>query len=360
MKVKLLDLAAETASLDGALEAAAARVLRSGQFILGEEVAALERAFAAQSGKRFAIGASSGTDALLVSLWALGVGHGDEVVTSPLSFFATAGAITRLGARPVFADIDPETLNLDELHALSHVGGKTKALLPVHLFGRPAPLTNLLASGLPVVEDAAQAILSPGVGAGTVATYSFFPSKNLGGAGDGGLVLTDDEALADKIRLMRAHGSRPKYIHHIIGGNFRLDALQAAIVATKLPHLPAWQAARQRHVAEYRARLDAIPGQPLRLPSDAPGHVWHHFVVRAPRRDELRAHLAEHGVETEVYYPLALHLQPCFAELGYHPGALPHAEAATQEVLALPIHPQLQPGAIEFVASQIAAFYSRR
>ncbi len=357
MKVKLLDLAAETASLDGALEAAAARVLRSGQFILGEEVAALERAFCERSGRRAAVGVSSGSDALLVALWALGVGPGDEVVTTPLSFFATVGAIVRLGARPIFADIDPATFNLDVDDALRRITPRTRAIVPVHLFGRPLPLERLIGSGVPVIEDAAQAVLSPGVGAGRAATFSFFPSKNLGAAGDGGLVITDDVALADKIRLMRTHGSKPKYVHHQIGGNFRLDAMQAAILGAKLPHLPAWQAIRASHVARYRALL---AGLPLVLPDDAPGHVWHHFVVRAPERDALRAYLGERGVETEVYYPLALHLQPCFADWGGRPGDLPHAERATAELLALPIHPQLAPGALEYVAEQITDFYRAR
>lgn len=358
MKVKLLDLAAETASLGGALEAAATRVLQSGQFILGEEVAAFERAFVEQTGRRAAIGTSSGSDALLIALWAAGVGRDDEVITTPFSFFATVGAIVRLGARPIFAEIDPVTFNIDVDDVLRRIGPRTRAIVPVHLFGRPVPLDRLIASGVPVIEDAAQAVLSPGVGHGLAASYSFFPSKNLGAAGDAGMVITDDAALGEKIRLMRQHGSKPKYVHHVIGGNFRLDAMQAAILRAKLPHLPAWQQKRAQHVAEYRALLSQIPGAPLVLPDETPGHVWHHFVVRAPRRDELRAYLAERGVDTEVYYPLALHLQPCFADLGGKPGQLPHAERATSEVLALPIHPQLPPGAIDYVASQIRAFYA--
>jgi len=353
MKVPLLDLVAQHQALDGAVEAAVQRVLASGQFVLGPEVAALESELAALHGKKGAVGVSSGSDALLVSLMALGVGPGDEVITTPLSFFSTAGAIARLGARPVFVDIRPETLNLDAGQV--RITAKTKAIVPVHLFGRPAELDALVATGLPVVEDAAQAVGSSGIGAGKATTLSFFPSKNLGAAGDGGMVLSDDEAFLAAVRLLRTHGSHPKYIHAVLGGNFRLDALQAAVLRAKLPHLSSWNERRRSHAARYRQLLE---GTPLGLPTDVPGHVWHHFVVRAPRREALRTFLKHSDVDTEVYYPLALHLQPCFRPLGYQGGDCPEAERATAEVLALPVHPDLNGDQIDFVSERVRAFYA--
>lgn len=355
MRVPLLDLRRQWLQVGPSVESAVRAVLESGRYILGEEVDRLEQALAERAGVRFAVGVSSGTDALLAALHALGVGPGDEVVTTALSFFATAGAIARVGAKPVFADIEPATFNLDPRDALRRVTPRTRAIIPVHLFGRPAEVAPLRATGLPVVEDAAQALDAAGVGKlGTLATLSFFPSKNLGAAGDAGAVLTDDAALADRLRLLRAHGGRPKYVHHLVGGNFRIDALQAAILRAKLPFLADWNARRRAHAAAYRARL---AGTPLTLPEEAPGHVWHHFVVRAPDRDALRQHLAEHQVETEVYYPLPLHLQPCFSHLGYREGDLPHAEQAAKECLALPVHPDLEPAQLEHVAAAIHGFY---
>jgi dTDP-4-amino-4,6-dideoxygalactose transaminase len=355
MKVPLLDLRAQYATVGPAVESAVKRVLESGQYILGEEVAALEREIAEALGVAHAIGVSSGTDALLVALQALGVGPGDEVVTTALSFFATAGAIARLGARPVFADVEPDSFNLDPADALRRVGPRTRAFVPVHLFGRPARVAPLGAAGLPIVEDAAQALGAAGVGKlGRVATLSFFPSKNLGAAGDAGMVTTDDGELGDRMRLLRTHGSRPKYVHHIVGGNFRMDALQAAVLRAKLPQLADWNRRRRANATRYRALLDSTP---LVLPADGEGHIWHHFVVRAPAREALRAHLRERGVETEVYYPRPLHLQPCFAELGGKPGDLPEAERAAAEVLALPVHPELDDAQLEFVAQSIHEFY---
>jgi dTDP-4-amino-4,6-dideoxygalactose transaminase len=274
---------------------------------------------------------------------------------TPLSFFATAGAVARLGARPVFADIEPGSFNLDAAQALGRVGPRTRAILPVHLFGRPAELTRLAAAGLPLVEDAAQALGCPGLGKlSRAATLSFFPSKNLGAAGDAGMVLTDDAALADRMRLLRAHGARPKYLHHMVGANFRLDALQAAILRAKRPHLVDWNRRRRHNVARYR---ELLAGTPLGLPDDAEGHVWHHFVVRAPAREELKQHLAAREVETEVYYPIPLHLQPCFADLGGKEGDFPEAERAAREVLALPVHPDLTDAQLEHVAASVRAFY---
>jgi dTDP-4-amino-4,6-dideoxygalactose transaminase len=355
VKVPLLDLRAQHASVAEAVESAVRRVLESGQYILGDDVAALERELAGDVGLPHAVGVSSGTDALLASLWALGVGPGDEVVTTALSFFATAGAIARLGAKPVFADIEPDSLNLDAGAALDRVTPRTRAIIPVHLFGRPADVAPLQQAGLPIVEDAAQALGCPGLGrVGRLVTLSFFPSKNLGAAGDAGMVLTADAELADRVRLLRAHGSRPKYVHHVVGGNFRLDTLQAAILRAKRPFLVEWNARRRRHAARYRELLSKTP---LILPEDAPGHVWHHFVVRAPKRDELRAHLQTREIESEVYYPRPLHLQPCFS--GYREGDLPEAERACREVLALPIHPQLDDAQLEHVAAAVEEFYGR-
>jgi dTDP-4-amino-4,6-dideoxygalactose transaminase len=350
VKVPLLDLRAQHASIAEEIEAAALRVVRSGQFILGEEVESFEREIARQVGLTHAIGMSSGTDALLAALWALGVGPGDEVITTAMSFFATAGAIVRLGAKPVFADID-EHFNLDPDSALARVTARTRAIIPVHLFGRPAEVAPLASAGLPIVEDAAQALGVPNLGKiARIVTLSFFPSKNLGAAGDAGMTLTNDAELADRLRLLRAHGSRPKYTHHIIGGNFRLDALQAAILRAKRPHLAKWNAHRRENVARYR---ELLANTPLTLPEDVEGHIWHHFVVRAPRRDELRAHLSSREIETEVYYPRPLHQQPCL----HDESSLPNAERAAKEVLALPVHPELSEAQLEHVATSIKEFY---
>jgi dTDP-4-amino-4,6-dideoxygalactose transaminase len=345
MKVALADLAAQYAALKSELDVATQRVLASGRYINGEDVVAFEHEMAHDSGHAYAIGVSSGSDALLAALWALGIGPGDEVVTTAFSFFATAGAIARLGATPVFADIDPRTFNLDPASALSRITPRTRAIIPVHLFGRPA---DPLGANLPILEDAAQAVGSPGLG--KLAALSFFPSKNLGAAGDAGMVLTDDAELADRIRLYRGHGARPKYEHHVVGANLRMDTLQAAILRVKRPHLAAWNAQRRVNAMLYRELLATTP---LVLPDDAPGHVWHQFVVRAPRRDELRAFLREHEIETEVYYPKPLHQQTPFAR----GESFPAAERVCAEVLVLPVHPHLDLSQLEFVADAIRRFY---
>jgi dTDP-4-amino-4,6-dideoxygalactose transaminase len=356
MIVPLLDVAAQQGPLREELLAAATRVIDDGRYILGPDVEAFERELAAAVSTRHAIGLSSGTDALLVALMALGVGPGDEVVTTPFSFFATAGCIARLSARPVFADIDPATFNIDPAAAAAACGPRTKAVIAVHLFGRPAPE---LPVDVPVVADAAQA-----VGAGQVtelcACYSFFPSKNLGGFGDAGALVTNDESFADRIRLLRAHGSRPKYVHQAVGGNFRIDTLQAALLRVKLPHLGRWTAARRANADRYRHLFAATPGIPpeLRLPTDDPAHIYNQFVVRAPDRDRLRSFLGEFGVTTEVYYPLPFHLQPCFRDLGQAEGTFPQAEAASREALALPIYPELSEAQQAHVVSRVAAFYA--
>jgi dTDP-4-amino-4,6-dideoxygalactose transaminase len=350
MKVALAELVADHAGARAELDAAIGRVIDSGHFIGGPEVEAFERELAASVGAARAIGTSSGTDALLVALMALDVGVGDEVVTTPFSFFATAGAIARLGARPVFADVD-EDFNLDPAAAVAVVTSRTRAIVTVNLYGR---LAALPVTPLPIIEDSAQSI-GAGPVRGLVAAMSFFPTKNLGAMGDAGAVLTDDGALADRVALLRNHGARPKYTHHQVGGNFRLDALQAAILRVKLARLAGWTAARRANAARYRELL--APIAQVVPPRDSPEHVYHHFVIRAERRDALRDALTKAGVATEVYYPLPLHLQPCFAELAYRPGSMPRAEAASREALALPVHPSVTAEQQRHVVAAIAAFY---
>ena len=350
MTVPAFDMAADLAPIRAEIDAAIKRVLDSGMFIGGPEVTAFEAELAAAHGARHAIGVSSGTDALVATLMALGIGPGDEVVTTPFTFFATAGCIARVGARIVFAEIDASTLALDPQAALAACTPRTKAIIPVHLFGATAPLP---AAACPVIEDSAQRI-GAGPPRGIAAALSFFPSKNLGALGDGGAVLTDDAELADRIALVRTHGARPKYHHLAIGGNFRLDALQAAVLRVKLARLAERTARRRELAARYRALLADVPVTPL---PHEPAHVYHQFVIRAPRRDALRAHLAGAGVGTAVYYPEPLHLQPCFAHLGYRAGSFPNAEAATGEVLALPFHPNLTESDLAYVVDHTARFY---
>jgi len=348
-------MAAELAAVRHEIDAAIARVLDSGVFVGGDEIAAFERELAAATAVRSAIGTSSGSDALHAIFLALGVTPGDEVVTTPLTFFATAGSAARRGARIVFADVDDESLTLDPRAALSVCSDRTRAVVPVHLFGHPATLPL---APCPIVEDAAQS-LGAGPLRGRAAAVSFFPTKNLGALGDAGAVLTDDPALADRIALLRVHGARPKYHHLAIGGNFRLDPLQAAVLRAKLPHLAAWNAARRSHADRYRALFAATRLPPeLRLPAPHDAHVYHQFVIRAPRRNALRDYLAAAGVGTEIYSPEPLHLQPCFAELGYGEGAMPIAERAASEVLALPMYPSLTADKQAIVVDEIAAFYA--
>jgi dTDP-4-amino-4,6-dideoxygalactose transaminase len=355
MNVSLFDMRAEVAAVRGDLDRAIARVLDSGVFVGGPEVEGFERELAVAAGRGRAVGMSSGSDALLAIAMALGIGPGDEVITTPLTFFATAGAAARLGARVVFTEIDDTTLALDPSRALAACTSKTRAIITVHLHGHPAVVP--VGAPCPVIEDAAHSVVGTPL-RGLAAALSFFPTKNLGALGDAGAVLTDDPALADRIALLRTQGARPKYHHVAVGGNFRLDALQAAILRTKLPHLAGWTAGRRAHAARYRERFAAASLPPeLRLPADHDGHVYHQFCIRAPRRDALRAFLGDAGIGTEIYYPEPLHLQPCFAELGYRAGSLPIAERACDELLALPIHPALPRGAEDVVVDRIAAFY---
>ncbi|HLK88458.1 MAG TPA: DegT/DnrJ/EryC1/StrS family aminotransferase [Polyangia bacterium] len=359
-RIAMQDLGALHAPLGEELRAAAARVLASGRFILGPEVAAFEDELAAATGVPHAVGVSSGTDALLALLMAGGVGPGDEVVTTPYSFIATAEAIARLGARPVFADVEPDTLNLDPRAAAARIGPRTRAVLVVHLFGRPARLAALrdlcAGAGVALYEDAAQAIGAEAVGSGGAAALSFFPAKNLGGFGDGGAVLTAAAPLAAALRRIRNHGAGDKMHHELLGGNFRLDELQAALLRVKLPHLAGWTAERRRLAALYHDLLGALP---VALPPADGGAVWSQFVIRVPaeRRPALRRLLDERGIATAVYYPLPLHLQPALAFLGHRPGDFPHAERAAAEALALPIYPGLADAGVTRVVEAVADFF---
>jgi dTDP-4-amino-4,6-dideoxygalactose transaminase len=369
--VPLLDLDAQYRPLRDQLLAAITRVCDSQRFIQGPEVEALERELGATLDLPHVIGVSSGTDALLMALMALEIGAGDEVITSPYSFFATAGAISRLGARPVFVDIDAATFNLDPAATAAAITSRTRAIIPVHLFGQAADLTPILEAAsrasVPVIEDAAQAIGAayrgrPLGGWGSIGCFSFFPSKNLGAFGDGGLVTSTDASLAQRLRLLRNHGMEPRYHHRLVGGNFRLDALQAAVLRIKLPHLAAWTAARQRNAQRYRRLFhDAGLDDVVRLPVEAPNrtHIYNQFVIRVAERDRLRAELTERGIGTEVYYPVPFHLQECFAALGYEAGAFPEAEAAAREALALPIYAELSEGQQATVVGAIGTFYRR-
>ena len=372
IEVPLVDLKAQHAPLRDDIVTAMTAVLDEGRFILGDRVAALEVAAARVVGTRHAIGVSSGTDALLAGLMALGVGPGDEVVTTPFTFFATAGVIARTGARPVFVDIRRDTYNLDVEAAEAACTERTKAIVPVHLYGQVADMDAIVdlarRRSLAVVEDACQALGASRTGhragaSGDVGCFSFFPTKNVGALGDGGLVTTNDDALAEKVRLLRTHGSADRREYAFVGGNFRLDALQAAVVSVKLPLLPEWNAARRANAARYAAlwaRSGLVERGIVVPPTEAAGahHIYHQYVVRVERREELRAWLADHRIGTGVYYASALHLVSCFSGLGYQPGDLPEAEEAAQTALALPVHPDLSPEQLEHVVETVAAFYS--
>ncbi len=387
MKVPLLDLKAQYATIRDAVETAIGEVCESQYFVLGPHVERFEQAVAEYCGTSFAVGVSSGTDALLLALMALDIGPGDEVITTPYTFFATAGTIARVGARPVFCDIDPDTYNISAAAVARFVdesclpsddglvnrttGGRVRAIMPVHLYGQVADLDALIAIAaerqLAVVEDAAQAIgaeLPDGRRAGAVGDigcFSFFPSKNLGAFGDAGMCVTEDPALAERMRILRVHGAEPKYFHSLIGGNFRLDALQAAVLSVKLPHLDDWTAARQRNAEHYDQMFDAAAlGSNITTPRVLAGrHIFNQYVVRAARRDELRAWLQDRGIGTEIYYPVPLHEQACFAYLGYGPNDLPESSRAARETLALPIYPELSQQQREFVVSRTRQFFEQ-
>ena len=379
--VPLLDLKAQYVAIRDELREAMDRVAESQHFILGPEVEALEREVADYSQCEYGIGVSSGSDALLVTLMAIGLKPGDEVITTPYTFFATAGAVSRLGGRPVFVDIDPLTYNIDPAAIEAAVTERTRAVIPVHLYGQMADMDPIMEAAsrhdLYVIEDAAQAIGSEyrGRRAGSIGhfgCFSFFPSKNLGGFGDGGMVTANDAELADKVKLLRNHGYRPKYYNKVVGGNFRLDAIQAAVLRVKLKYLDSWTEGRQRNAARYRdlfeeAGLAVAPGSPVDgakgvvLPTEAPEcrHIYNQFVVRAGRRDELMAHLKARKIGTEIYYPVPMHLQECFADLGHRPGDFAESERAAAETLALPIYPELTGEMMETVVEAVADFYGR-
>ena len=371
MKVPLLDLKAQYATIREEVRAGVDRVFESQQFVLGPETLALEGEIARYSQTKFAIGCASGSEALLLALQSCGVGAGDEVITTPFTFFATASAITRLGARPVFVDIDERTYTIDPSRVADAITGKTKAIVPVHLYGQCAEMDPLLElgrqRGIPIIEDAAQAIGAEDRGRragsmGAIGTFSFYPSKNLGGAGDGGMLVTTDPQHEQRLRMLRVHGERQRYFHKIVGINSRLDELQATVLRAKLSHLDEWTTARQRNVQEYEMMFtDAgLTGQ-FDLPLVRPGarHVFHQFViqVREGRREALRAFLRERGVGSDVYYPVPLHLQECFEFLGYKKGEFPLAERAADETLALPVYPELTVEQKDYVVESLVEFF---
>jgi dTDP-4-amino-4,6-dideoxygalactose transaminase len=362
--IPLLDLKAQYASIRNEVRTALDRVIDSQRFILGPEVEALEREIASYSGCAYGIGVSSGTDALLASLMAIEIKPGDEVITSAYSFSATASTIVRLGARPVFADIDLGSYNIDTQAIEGKISSRTRAIIPVHLFGRMADMTPIMdiagRHGLAVIEDAAQAIGSElhGRRAGSIgdlACFSFFPSKNLGGFGDGGMVTTNSRELADRLRLLRSHGFKTKYHNEILGGNFRLDEIQAAVLRVKLKYLDQWTEGRRRNAGIYRDALKAVTS--VALPGEAPDsrHIFNQFVVRNSNRDALMAHLKERGIGCEIYYPIPLPLLHCFGELSAKTGDFPVSEIAARQTLALPIYPELTLQMIQSVSATIAA-----
>jgi dTDP-4-amino-4,6-dideoxygalactose transaminase len=372
MKVPLLDLQAQYRPLRAEILAAIERVCDSQRFIMGPEITALEDEMARMLGVRHAIAVSSGTDALLLALMALDVKAGDEVITPTYSFFATAGAVARLGARPVLVDIDEATFNVDPAQAIAAITPRTKAIIPVHLFGLSAEMDPLVdaatRAGIPIVEDAAQAIGAtyksrPLGSLGAFGCFSFFPSKNLGAFGDAGLLTAMDDELAKRARLLRTHGMEPRYYHHLVGANFRMDALQAAILRVKAPHLDRWTEGRRANAARYRTLFrDAGLLEDVTLPSEAAGcrHIYNQFVIRVANRDGLRAHLDERGIGTEIYYPVPFHMQPCFADLGHRRGDFPKAERAAAGSLALPIYSELTAAQQEAVVGAIGEFVQRR
>jgi dTDP-4-amino-4,6-dideoxygalactose transaminase len=366
MKVPLLDLKAQYATIKDEILAAVSEVLESQRCIGGPKVEELEEKIAAVCDCRFAVGASSGTDSILNSLMSLDIGPGDEVITTAFTFFATAGCIARTGAMPVFIDIDPKTYNMDPALVEDAVSERTKAIMPVHLFGQMAdmdPIMEVAAKyNLHVIEDAAQSISSTyksrkAGSIGTAGCFSFFPSKNLGGIGDGGMVVTNSEDIHKRLLMMRNHGQDPKYYYRYIGGNFRLDPIQAAALLVKLPHLDEWSEARRRNAAYYNEKFKGSPVQTPFVRNDCVS-IYNQYVIRVPRRDQLVKHLREKEIGCEIYYPRPMHVQECFKYLEYEAGALPVSEKAAGEVLAIPIYPELSDEMKDYVAETIIAFLS--
>jgi dTDP-4-amino-4,6-dideoxygalactose transaminase len=377
MKVPLLDLKAQYLTIKEEIRSAIDEVLESQIFILGPKVEEFEKSIAAYSQAKYGVGVSSGTDALLVSLMAIDIQPGDEVITTSFTFFATAGAVARLKARPVFVDIDPITFNIDSAKIESAITKKTKAIIPVHLFGQCADMDPIMAiantHGLYVIEDAAQSIGAEYKGRragsiGHLGVFSFFPSKNLGGFGDGGMVVMNDEKFFEKVKTLRAHGSHPKYYHKIVGGNFRLDSLQAAILSVKLRYLDDWSHSRQKNADSYDQvfKMTGLIQKELALPpravyrdqGDKNYHIYNQYTIRTKKRNELQAHLKSAAIGSEIYYPLPLHLQECFKELGYRRGDLPVSEEAVESVLSIPIYPELTAEQKEYIIATIVSFYA--
>jgi dTDP-4-amino-4,6-dideoxygalactose transaminase len=370
MPVPLLDLRAQHATIRDDVVASLLELVDSQLFILGAPVEALERQVAELSHTRYAVGCASGTDALLLALRTLDAGRGDEVITTPFTFFATAGTIHNVGATPVFVDIEPDTFNIRPDLAAAARTSKTKAVVPVDLFGQMAAVEEIAAAlpGIPVVEDAAQSIGARRSIDGewrmagevaTIGTFSFFPSKNLGGYGDGGMMVTQDEAIAERLRRLRMHGGAKQYFHDEVGFNSRLDALQAAVLSAKLPHLAGWSAKRRENATYYDASLAGIAGVRPPVIDRANESIFNQYTIRAERRDDLQSFLKGRGIGTSIYYPLPLHLQPCFEYLGYKQGSCPESERAAREVLSLPIYPELTHAQLDEVIDGVRAFYGR-
>ncbi len=370
MAVPLLDLKAQHATIRDDVVAALMDVVDQQAFILGDPVAQLECSVAGLSQVKYAVGCANGTDAILLALRALGVGQGDEVITTPFTFFATGGAVHNVGARPVFVDIDPRTYNIDPALISAAITPRSKAVIAVDLFGQMAPIEQVAAAakGLPVIEDAAQSIGASRVidgktvmagEAAAIGTYSFFPSKNLGGYGDGGMMVTQDEGLFEALMKLRTHGSRRTYYHEIVGYNSRLDALQAAVLRAKLPHLEAWSAARRRNAAYYDAAFADVSEVTTPYVDPANTSIYNQYTIRVAQRDALQTHLKDRGIGSNVYYPLPLHLQPCFAYLGYTEGQCPVAERAAKEVLSLPVFPELTTAQLDEVIAAVRGFFGR-
>ena len=367
MNVPLLDLKAQYATIKDEILSAVEEVLTSQQCIGGSKVAQLEEEVAAISGCRFAVGVSSGTDAILNALMSLGIGSGDEVITTAFTFFATAGCIARVGAKPVFVDIDPQTYNIDPSLIEHAVTDKTRAIMPVHLYGQMADMDPIMAvaktHGLAVIEDAAQSITSEyktrkAGSIGTAGCFSFFPSKNLGGIGDGGIVVTNDEQLYNQLLIMRNHGSKPKYYHSYIGGNFRLDPIQASALLVKLPHLDKWSQKRRDNAAYYNKKFEGtVAGTPYISPDCVT--IYNQYCIRVPQRDKVVEHLRASNIGCEIYYPVPMHLQECFRYLGYKNGDFPQSEKAAKEVLALPIYPELTDEMKDCVVEGVLEFLSQ-
>jgi len=378
VNVPFFDLSVQLTSIEDEIKSALMEVFQNQQFIMGPKVKVLEETIAQYCQTRHAAGVASGSDALLLSLMALGIGTGDEVLLPPFTFFATAGSVSRLGATPIFVDIDPNTYNIDPSRIEERITARTKAIIPVHLFGQCADMDALLEISkkkkLFVIEDAAQALgaeYRPNAGSkgrragqiGDLGCFSFYPTKNLGAFGDAGMVVTDQSDLAERVRLLRVHGSQPKYFHKAIGINSRLDTIQAAVLLVKFKYLEKWTTERQKKAERYRALfqdlLSSVDGFRLPTVQYQNRHIFHQYVIRVPERDRLRQFLTEGGIGTDIYYPVPLHLQECYSFLNYRRGDLPNSEKASDEVLALPIYPELTEGQQSEVVNRIKAFYKK-